>query len=375
MFVSGETSTSRTIYTVVSLFCAVLLSILLGFRAKTLRNNVLRKTNLTSILICVLFFFALSFIFSAAVVESGLGLPTHAVCYGAAIICLVFYTGNKLTIYIFLLERARVVRAPFVSRLRDWIWVGGMIVICCGFGTIAIVGYMSPIVELSRLDGRCRIGLPPKVSFPLLSFDVGVNFALTAVFFFLLRPIVSFDGKTTRTRMFDFRFPRSIRSRQTLDDEDTGSHTSVVNANIKILLWKSLWGSLAIMLPTVGNMAQFYVMKGRELGWICLTVCTLDVSWGVIVINWLTTGSAEAEENLTKSVKAELDSAARTYSMSSTRPRALPRMEQPRRAWHAPTEPDKAYSEAEFEKQPSGAIHSVNTSNWRSALRLLNENE
>ena len=68
-------------------------------------------------------------------------------------------------------------------------------------------------------------------------------------------------------------------------------------------------------------MTQFYIMDSRELGWVCLTICTLDgkllastlvlrniisgllltkpVSWGVIVVNWLTIGSAEAESNLT----------------------------------------------------------------------------
>lgn len=48
-------------------------------------------------LVLFLFFCALSFIFSAAVVESGQGLRSHHLCYSAAIICLVFYTGNKLT--------------------------------------------------------------------------------------------------------------------------------------------------------------------------------------------------------------------------------------------------------------------------------------
>lgn len=66
-------------------------------RAKVLRNNVTRKVNFTSILVVFLFFFALGFIFCASVVESGQSLRTHKLCYSAAMICLVFYTGNKLT--------------------------------------------------------------------------------------------------------------------------------------------------------------------------------------------------------------------------------------------------------------------------------------
>ena len=81
-----------------------------------------------------------------------------------------------------------------MPRLKDRVWLLGIFIICGGFGTIAIIGYMSPVVELSSLDGRCRIGLPPRVSFPLLCFDVAVNFLLTGVFFWLLRPVLDFDG-------------------------------------------------------------------------------------------------------------------------------------------------------------------------------------
>jgi hypothetical protein len=217
-------------------------------------------------------------------------------------ICLVFYTANKLTMYvittppvetlrspnghacsyIFLLERARVVRAPFMSRYRDYLWLFGMLILLGGFGSIAIVGYLSPVVELSRLDGRCRIGLPNKVSFPLLCFDVAVNFLLTGVFFWLLRPVLDFHGLLSVSNWFGGRFSsrvkQSVQKRElSLQHEtDGGSLKSAMNKNIRTLLWKCLIGSTLVMLPTVGNMAQFYVMNSRELGWVCLTICTLD---------------------------------------------------------------------------------------------------
>ncbi|KAF2788086.1 hypothetical protein K505DRAFT_286769 [Melanomma pulvis-pyrius CBS 109.77] len=319
MFVPGETSTARTIYAVVGFCCTVVLALFLGFRAKTLKNNALRKCNFTSILVLLLYFFGLGFILSTSIVESGQGLSTHKLCYSSAMICLVFYTGNKLTIYLFLLERARIVRSPFMPRHRDYLWLPGIIIIVGGFGTIAIIGYLSPIVELSALDGRCRIGLPSQVSFPLLSFDVGVNILLTGVFLWLLRPVLSFHGLGTLGGVCGNRVTRAVkRSLGRTSELESGSRSSssndgntavfegederltrAINRNIKTLLWKSLIGSCAIMLPTVANMAQFYIMQGRELGWICLTICTLDVSWGIIVINWLTIGSAEAESNLT----------------------------------------------------------------------------
>ena len=173
-------------------------------------------------------------------------------------------------------------RAPFVPRRKDRIWLLGMFIICGGFGAIAIVGYMSPVVELSKLDGRCRIGLPPRVSFPLLCFDVAVNFLLTGVFFWLLRPVLDFHGLLKTSTWFGAKLTtkvkKSVKKREAkLQNATEGaSLKSAMNKNIKNLLWKCLIGSTLVMLPTVANMAQFYIMNSRELGWVCLTICTLD---------------------------------------------------------------------------------------------------
>lgn len=174
--------------------------------------------------------------------------------------------------YMFLLERARVVRAPFFPRLKDYIWLVGMFILLGGFGTIAIIGYLSPIVELSNLDGRCRIGLPSKVSFPLLSFDVGVNFMLTGLFFWLLRPVMDIHGLLSIKSWCGGKRKEARR----VQNMESGEFKSAMHNHIKTLLWRSLTGSALVMFPTVANMVQFYVMNGRELGWICLTLCTLD---------------------------------------------------------------------------------------------------
>lgn len=153
-----------------------------------------------------------------------------------------------------------------------------MTLILGGFGTIAVIGYLSPIVELSELDGKCRIGLPVQVSFPLLSFDVGVNFLLTGLFIWLLRPVLSQHDLFSMSGVFGHEWVKAVHRRMTKDRKVKAEdqHSRALNKNIKILLWKCLIGSTCIMLPTVGNMAQFYIMKGRELGWICFTICTLD---------------------------------------------------------------------------------------------------
>lgn len=124
-FMPGETSRARTVYTAVALFCAVLLAFLLGMhpppnihyresnvllltrtnghiglRVKTLAKNVRKRNNLTSIVLSFLFVFAILFIFATAAVESGQSLASYNLCYSAIIICLVFYTTNKLAMLV-----------------------------------------------------------------------------------------------------------------------------------------------------------------------------------------------------------------------------------------------------------------------------------
>ncbi|KAF2451764.1 hypothetical protein P171DRAFT_438439 [Karstenula rhodostoma CBS 690.94] len=298
-FMPGETTRARTVYTGVALFCAVVLALLLGLRAKSLARNIKKRNNLTSTILLFLFSFAICFIFATAVVESGQSLASYNICYSAIIICLVFYTTNKLAIYMFLLERARIVRAPFMRRHRDWLWISGMIIICAGFGSVAILGFVFPVAELSQLDGRCRIGLPIKVAIPLMCFDIGLNFLLTGLFIWLLRPVLSLHRVNLIPGLLKKTAPRERSATSEVTLRYSHSHMHNLNHTIKVLLWKCIIGSTLIMLPTVGNMVTFYIMRGRELGWICLTICTLDVSWGVLIINWLTIGSAQADRALT----------------------------------------------------------------------------
>jgi hypothetical protein len=174
-------------------------------------------------------------------------------------------------------------RAPYMRRRHDWIWLIGMLSIAGGFGSIAICGFLWPIADISSRDGRCRIGLPFKVTLPLLCFDVVINTALTATFIYLLRPLLQFGG------MADSAVPASLLTkglRRILNSSARHDSMEVYAVNvhfltsIEALLWKSFIGSLLVMLPTVANFAALYSLRGRELGWLCLTICTFDGEFG-----------------------------------------------------------------------------------------------
>lgn len=66
-----------------------------GLRIRHFKQNVVKRFNFTSMLVFTMYFFAMAFIVSAAVVETGQGLRTRRICYAGGIICLVFYAGSK----------------------------------------------------------------------------------------------------------------------------------------------------------------------------------------------------------------------------------------------------------------------------------------
>lgn len=121
---------------------------------------------------------------------------------------LLYYNGNR---DIFLVERAHALRAPYLRRAHDWIWLARMIVVASGFGTITVFAFIYPLTDLSTTDGKCRIGLPLKVSIPLLSLDATINLALTGVFIYLLQPLLNFSGLSNTSPLWTNRLTSCIR--------------------------------------------------------------------------------------------------------------------------------------------------------------------
>jgi hypothetical protein len=56
---------------------------------------------------------------------------------------------------------------------------------------------------------------------------------------------------------------------------------TAIQRSIRILLWKSMVGSILIVRPTTANMIQFVITRGRELGMICLSICMVDCTSSV----------------------------------------------------------------------------------------------
>lgn len=212
----------------------------------------------TAIYLC-----SICFIIAAGILLLSTRLTTWSLCHGAIILCLVFYVGEKVFMYMYLVERAHQTAGS--KRTKDWVFLVGNAIIFCGFGTIAGIAFWRPVAEVSKLDNKCRIGLPLIVTVPLLSYDIGINTAVTSIFIFYAHRVL----KGNRTRgIFRRALPiPCIKSNVRLTNQ-----TKI----LELYVVKSLIGCIAVIVPTMANLVVLFKVHGHEQGWLCFTICTID---------------------------------------------------------------------------------------------------
>lgn len=180
------------------------------------------------------------------------------------------------------MERAHALRAPFKRRFHDWLWIAGTCLVLVGFGGVGVASCMRPVADMSTVDGQCRIGIPRYITIPLVAYDIGINVLLTMVFVYLLSPLVRNDAlpvkafpATRLTRCISSLCKRSKAKTGMLSANEGNQHAA---KKLEKLLWKTFIGSVLVMMPTAGNFLALSALGGRELGWLCMTTCTLDGS-------------------------------------------------------------------------------------------------
>ena len=142
-----------------------------------------------------------------------------------------------------------------------------MIVVTYSF--VAINTWFNRVTELRASDGRCHFGIRGIASIPFTVVNLATNGILTAVFFYLLRPV-------SQKPIF-ITFSSALGRKSGTDSCAThGGSDTIVRKNIRNLIWKSVVGSLLIEIPMAANMIQFAVTRGEGLGMISLTICLVD---------------------------------------------------------------------------------------------------
>ncbi|KAF1923939.1 uncharacterized protein M421DRAFT_425280 [Didymella exigua CBS 183.55] len=311
--ITGEPARDRTIFVVVAIFCTTILAFLLGSRIRRLNRGIRSRRNFMAPLLLAIYITVACYIIISAALVSGQGLYTYKLCDAGTWVCLMFYIMAKGFVYAFLVERVHIVRAPFVSRGKDKVYIACLVPAMIMYTGISLNSYFWRVTAMHESDGRCHFGIESQASIPILSVNIITNVGLTGVFFYLLRPIIKLHGMPTVS---------AALSRTSKTEPVIARGETAVQRNIKTLLTKSIIGAILIELPVAANMIQFLVTGGRELGMMCLAFCMGDVFWDALVIHWLTFGSsAAAEKDLLRSTDAS-SRRALTRQQSNTPSRA-----------------------------------------------------
>ena len=240
-------------------------NLLLVTRLKTLEIGNFAQLNSIRCLVLAIYSCTIAFLFSASLMINAWDFTTEGLCRAAIDICLVFYVGGKVFLYLFLVERAHQLVATKMARHRDWVYIIGILVVLFGFGVLAVFAFIKPVTNLSAIDGKCRIGLPLVITIPLLTYDIIINFILTGIFYLRGARLISIGNFRHILRCIAMALP--FRRVPGLRDPIKAC---------EFFMGRSALGAMAIILPTIANLVILFVLNGHENGWLCFTICTID---------------------------------------------------------------------------------------------------
>ncbi|KAI9485368.1 MAG: hypothetical protein EXX96DRAFT_513918 [Benjaminiella poitrasii] len=237
----------------VSLFSITLLSALFGIKTYNVHFKYLTYSRW---LILGLYLFSWSFTTISMILVTT-NNRNYTSCFLSIMVCDIFYSGTKITIYAWLIEKVYV-----VSSIRQTRWKSKAyrFHICLLLPYIAIFTLML-VFHTSEIEdtGICIIGLQSIASLPLLIYDFLINFYMTV---FFVRPLAKLSAGA----------------------KPTSWRTSRLNE----VALRTLVASVVCLIASFANVLALILLHGRQRGLVCLTCCTVDVTINVITIHWVT---------------------------------------------------------------------------------------
>ncbi|EKD11833.1 hypothetical protein MBM_10002 [Drepanopeziza brunnea f. sp. 'multigermtubi' MB_m1] len=268
------------------------------------------------------------FCVSTCVLYFGHGIYDAHSCQAAIIIGLLFYLGQKYSLYVFLVERH--------------------ILVFLGFGLIGITALVFRIATFNSTIGTCQIGIPRTITSVFLGWDVSINIFLTTVFLRRCKPYMVKGMKTT----FVYPALRSLVTKLTFCNVDTFKERETVAIS---------QGALVGVIRKAfvrDNGSHFEILlyyAEREQAWFFFTFGTLDgmltseplgyttsemtgvrdvttrklthnstVTWATVVIHWLTTAPERKSKKKLKVVaEVAVATSRRTGHTTNHPPRVI----------------------------------------------------
>ncbi|KAI8386977.1 hypothetical protein BD560DRAFT_383401 [Blakeslea trispora] len=236
---------------IVSLFSITVMSVLFGIKTFNVQFRYLSYSRWL-----VLLLYVLSWAFTMCgtlFVFTNNGNFTS--CLLSELTCDIFYSGTKIMIYCWLIEKVWVVSPSRQSRwnTKSYRFHCLLLTPYIAIFTLMIVFHIAELEE----DGTCIIGLQPIASIPLIVYDFVFNFYMTILF---VKPLIN-SGEGVRA---DWKTSR-----------------------LRNVARRTLLASIVSLLVSLANVLALAILNGRERGVLCLTCCTVDVTINVVTIHWV----------------------------------------------------------------------------------------
>jgi hypothetical protein len=172
------------------------------------------------------------------------------------------------------------VRAPFVERKRDVIWIGGTILTICGYLGIMGFEFVAPEADLSRVNGNCRIGVQPEAAVGVTILDTVFNVVLTVIFIWQLRPAMTLNAHRSSSHVNNpmrNRWATSTCRLLSLKKHHLGrsGRTSAENS-FRAMVMRNLAGSVLLLLNTIVPKVIFLEWKFARWAHACSLLCLTD---------------------------------------------------------------------------------------------------
>ncbi|KAL0940717.1 uncharacterized protein CTRU02_203480 [Colletotrichum truncatum] len=265
------------------IICLVSISIISAFLAqRSVAFKNWRRIPFVVWLVLLVYADSYLFVFVTAILQFALGVNTNIqICDGAILLCLVCYITTKVLIYLFLVEKAHIIRGATKPRLKSKLYVFnsfGML------GVYAIIAILNFIFRITRIDdGQCYIGMQKVSMIPLISFDAVVNIYLTILFLIPLKTTNSKVGPyntNSSAGLYSFKnFPKTP-----------------ANIRLRTVALRTFIGALCTLTSSIVNLTVLMVLNG-EPGWVCLMCCNSDVLFSAVVVQWVTSRDNAATQS------------------------------------------------------------------------------
>ncbi|KAK4090403.1 hypothetical protein Purlil1_5075 [Purpureocillium lilacinum] len=242
---------------ILSLAAATVLTSFLAQRFLAIRTW--RRLPLVVWLVFAIYIDSYAFVFATATLQHAFGVnSSQATCEGAILLCLVCYVTTKIFIYIFLVEKAHIIRGTPKRRFQSKLYLFNAFGMLSIYLVVIILNFIYRIAKMR--DGTCIIGMKSLAMIPLISFDTVVNVYLTLMFLVPMRRMYSFKNMP--------RTPANLR--------------------LRTIAFRTFIGAASTLVSSIVNLTVLMALNG-EPGWFVVSCsCPGSVLFSAIVIQWVT---------------------------------------------------------------------------------------